>query len=70
MRGVRTANWTWAEWQDGQRELYDHASDPYQIDNRAADPQLADLRQRLAILTEKLATCAGQACRNAENATP
>lgn len=70
MRGVRTENWTWAEWQDGQRELYDVASDPYQIDNRAADPQLANLRQRLAALTETLATCAGQACRDVEDALP
>jgi arylsulfatase A-like enzyme len=65
-RGVRTANWTWVEWTNGERELYDLARDPQQLNNRAGDPSLADLRQRLSAYTSKLLDCVGASCRELE----
>ncbi|MBN1126637.1 MAG: sulfatase-like hydrolase/transferase [Sedimentisphaerales bacterium] len=34
-RGVRTNQYTYAKWLTGQEELYDYASDPYQMNNLA-----------------------------------
>lgn len=66
-RGVRTSRYTWVEWADGARELYDNRRDPYQLANLAADPASAARRDRLARLTAELAACRGAGCRKAEN---
>ncbi len=48
-RSVRTDRWRYTEWNGGKAgtELYDHASDPDEFHNRAADPQHAALRAEL-----------------------
>ncbi len=48
-RLIRTDRYKYIHWMQhpGMDELYDLESDPYEIDNRAADPALADLRDRL-----------------------
>ncbi len=48
MLGVRdVANgFTWVEYETGERELYDLATDPDQLDNRAYDPTYGGMRQR------------------------
>ncbi|UCG47198.1 MAG: DUF4976 domain-containing protein, partial [Phycisphaerales bacterium] len=50
-RGVRTKQYTYAKWLTGQEELYDNASDPYQMNNLAQDqkdlPQLKRMRKAL-----------------------
>jgi len=64
--GLRTARWTYVEYGSGERELYDLAADPHQLDNVVdrADPDLlAALSWRLA----ELAGCAGQSCRDLED---
>jgi N-acetylglucosamine-6-sulfatase len=33
--GIRTADWTYAEYGNGDKELYDLAADPYQLQNKA-----------------------------------
>lgn len=66
-RGVRTTRYTWVEWGNGERELYDNLRDPYQLANLAADPASAGRRSLLARLAADLASCAGAACRKAEN---
>lgn len=33
---VRTDRWRYTEWSDGERELYDHASDPQETRNVAS----------------------------------
>jgi N-acetylglucosamine-6-sulfatase len=38
--GVRSARYTYAQYRPGVEELYDLASDPYQLTNRARDPSL------------------------------
>ena len=64
--GLRTPEWTYVEYGSGERELYDLARDPHQLDNMIdrADPDLlAMLSWRLA----ELAGCAGQGCRDLED---
>jgi arylsulfatase A-like enzyme len=63
---IRTADWTYVEYATGERELYDLARDPHQLDNVAdtADPVLiAALSKRVAAL----ARCAAAECRRIEN---
>jgi N-acetylglucosamine-6-sulfatase len=67
--GIRTAAWTYVEYGTGERELYDLARDPHQLDNvvETADPALvAALAARLA----ELRTCAGAECRRLEDLAP
>jgi arylsulfatase A-like enzyme len=45
--GVRTAQYTYAQYATGEEELYDLAADPPELDNRAADPDLQDLKAQL-----------------------
>lgn len=46
---VRTAEWVYVEYQNGDRELYDMLTDPWQLDNRANDPAYADVQADLAV---------------------
>jgi arylsulfatase A-like enzyme len=67
--GIRTPDWTYVEYGTGERELYDLARDPDQLDNvvETADPALvAALAARLA----ELRTCAGAGCRRLEDLPP
>lgn len=56
-RSVRTERWRYTEWNDGAAgaELYDHAADPREMKNLAADPAhkdtVAELRERLKRFT-------------------
>jgi N-acetylglucosamine-6-sulfatase len=59
----------YVKYQTDEREFYDLQEDPYQLENHydTADPAL------LASLQEKLVAlkgCAGDGCREAENAAP
>lgn len=48
VRAVRTRRYLYAEYESGERELYDLATDPYQLDSRHADAQYDSVRVRLA----------------------
>ena len=63
---IRTTDWTYVQYGDGERELYDLTSDPYQLDNLAgaADPLLVEL---LAVRLAELMNCAGSDCRELED---
>jgi arylsulfatase A-like enzyme len=66
---LRTEQYLYVEYADGERELYDMQADPYQLQNLAAtaDPALlADLATNL----DHLRLCAGAGCRTAEDALP
>jgi arylsulfatase A-like enzyme len=57
--GVRTERFTYVEYPDGERELYDLAgtlgpADPGELDNRARDPTYARIQDRLASLVQSL----------------
>jgi N-acetylglucosamine-6-sulfatase len=65
--GIRTQDYKYVEHAGGGRELYDLRSDPYELESmhEGADPALVtDLKARLAALK----SCAGQSCRDAEDA--
>src|SRR3546814_20608667 len=62
----RTDDWTYVEYFNGERELYDLQADPQQLQNvvTAAEPLLLDqLSRRLA----ELANCAAANCREIED---
>ncbi len=63
--GLRVPGYTYVEYVTGERELYDNAKDPDQLDNIASSGP-ADLLAALHDRLEKLRTCAGDACRAAE----
>ena len=63
--GVRTPRYAYFEYENGEEELYDMRSDPYQRKSihESADPALLeDLRGRLRALED----CSGADCREAE----
>jgi N-acetylglucosamine-6-sulfatase len=63
---IRTARWTYVEYGNGERELYDLDRDRYQLDNLAerADPSLVD---ELSLRLAELSGCAGSTCRTLED---
>lgn len=61
-QAVRVGRWKWIEYRDGGTELYDVLSDPYELENRSADPTLATLRKKLHRLWLRFSDCAGRAC--------
>ncbi len=63
--GVRTKNYMYAEFLNGDKELYDLRTDPMELNNiaKTADSKLL---ASLQAMLEKLRTCAGDACRQAE----
>jgi arylsulfatase A-like enzyme len=61
--GVRDSRYLYVERPTGERELYDVASDPEQLENRAGDPALAPVVASMAAQLDRLRTCAGRACR-------
>jgi arylsulfatase A-like enzyme len=63
---VRTGTHKYVEHENGEKELYDLANDPYELENvyESADPALVeDLKARL----EALRGCSGDRCREAED---
>ena len=66
-KGTRTTRYTWVEWANGTRELYDNVADPHQLQNLAGKSGYSTLRSQLTKLTVDLAACRGAACRTVEN---
>ncbi len=66
VEGMRTAEWSYVEYGDGERELYDIVNDPYQLTNLIgnANPSLA---AALAARLGELARCTGALCREIED---
>lgn len=60
---VRTGRWLYAEYETGEKELYDLQADPQQLDSRHAAPELAGVREELAARLAGLRECSGEGCR-------
>jgi N-acetylglucosamine-6-sulfatase len=60
---IRTPHHLYAEYRNGDRELYDLRSDRFQLRSLHADPGRAALRGVLAARLAKLRSCRGAACR-------
>ena len=63
---LRTERYLYVEYVDGTRELFDHATDPYEMNNiiGSADPALLS---RLSAQLNALVACAGPSCRVADS---
>jgi N-acetylglucosamine-6-sulfatase len=46
--GIRTPRYTYVELVTGEKELYDHAADPYELNNKAGDPAYASVQANQA----------------------
>jgi arylsulfatase A-like enzyme len=65
--GVRQGPWAFNQWNDGDEELYDLQSDPYELTNLLHGPGASsydDVRDQLATELAKLKSCSGTGCRN------
>jgi arylsulfatase A-like enzyme len=62
-RAVRDPRYLYAEWANGEKELYDLQTDPHELNSRHAAANLKTVRKRLAARLAKLRTCAGASCR-------
>jgi N-acetylglucosamine-6-sulfatase len=61
---LRTPRYLYAEYSNGERELYDLMRDPYQLTSLHADPAHQRVRTRLAARLARLRSCAGAICRS------
>jgi arylsulfatase A-like enzyme len=59
---VRDPRWFYAEYRNGDRELYDLQNDPYQLRSLHADPAFESVRRDLAGRLARLRACSGKAC--------
>jgi N-acetylglucosamine-6-sulfatase len=60
---VRDPRWFYAEYKNGDQELYDLRSDPAELRSLHADRVFAAVRQDLARRLARLHACAGESCR-------
>ncbi len=60
---VRTPRFAYAEYSTGERELYDLASDPDELQNLDGNPAYATVESELAVELAGLRDCAGLTCQ-------
>jgi arylsulfatase A-like enzyme len=60
---IRSRNYLYAEYGNGEQELYDLAKDPYELASQHANPAYAALKASLAARLARLRTCAGASGR-------
>jgi N-acetylglucosamine-6-sulfatase len=60
---IRTPRFLYAEYANGERELYDLLQDPDELNNLAGQTAYASLQGELAARLAKLQNCAGATCR-------
>jgi N-acetylglucosamine-6-sulfatase len=56
---IRSRNFLYAEYQNGDRELYDLQKDPYELQSEHANPAYDQIKAALAARLHNLVTCAG-----------
>jgi len=65
-KAVRTKDALYVEYETGERELYDLANDPYQLENLYNRPTYSALLGRLQARLDALRNCGGKECRDDE----
>ncbi|MBI5080821.1 MAG: sulfatase-like hydrolase/transferase [Chloroflexi bacterium] len=63
--GLRTTKYTYVEYETGEKELYDLAKDPYQLNNIAKSAN-AELLKELSTRLAEMMKCAGESCRKSD----
>jgi arylsulfatase A-like enzyme len=66
--GIRTDRWLYAEYTNGDVELYDLEADPDETTNLSGDPTYDDVKADLANRLAALRQCSGQSCHPAATA--
>jgi N-acetylglucosamine-6-sulfatase len=61
--GIRTQHYKYAEYANGDRELYDLRKDPFELQSQHANPAYDALKASLAARLRALVRCAGASCR-------
>jgi N-acetylglucosamine-6-sulfatase len=61
--GIRTLHYKYAEYANGDRELYDLRKDPYELQSEHANAAYDALKASLAARLHVLVSCAGATCR-------
>jgi arylsulfatase A-like enzyme len=67
LRGIRLQTMSYVEYVTGEKELYDVAADPYELQNLASKAS-PNLLAALSARVKELANCKAAACRAAEDA--
>ena len=69
LKAIRTKNHLYVEHSNGERELYDLRSDPFQLENKysGASPELFYTIWKIAWM--RCEKCSGSSCKAAENRT-
>jgi arylsulfatase A-like enzyme len=65
--GIHTARYVYAEYLNGDQELYDLQVDPFELESKHADPAFASLKAQLHNHLVRLKTCAGASCSQGTN---
>jgi arylsulfatase A-like enzyme len=60
---IRTSRYLYAEYANGEQELYDLQTDPDELQSRHADPAYGAIKADLAARLARLRACSGPACR-------
>jgi N-acetylglucosamine-6-sulfatase len=60
---IRAPNYLYAEYGNGEQELYDLTRDPFELRSRHADPAYAAVKADLALRLADLRACSGTSCR-------
>ncbi len=68
--GIRLGRYKYIEWPDGEKELYDLAKDPYELNNRVRNSNFFPVRNFLHRELLRLEACAGRSCRAAAGRIP
>jgi N-acetylglucosamine-6-sulfatase len=65
---IMTQRYTYVEYHTtGEKELYDRAVDPYELESKHDDPAYADTMAALSQRLHALEGCKADACQTAEN---
>jgi N-acetylglucosamine-6-sulfatase len=68
--GIRLGPYKYIEWPDGEKELYDINTDPYELNNVARDKNYAPIRAFLHEELVRLEECSGRTCQEVAEKIP